>query len=129
MTGGSAAGGVADESSGAGVTMDEGGGELGSGVGVVVAAAGGRALGVLADFAPGACQPGMINSIPGRIFAGSEMLFAVAISPTFTWYLRAIAPSVSPARTTCLTDSPEVRAAGAGVAAAGFDATGSGADA
>jgi hypothetical protein len=35
----------------------------------------------LPDVAPGACHPGMVNSMPGRIFAGSEMLFATASSP------------------------------------------------
>jgi hypothetical protein len=62
----------------------------------------------------GACHPGIVNSIPCRIFAGSEILFAVAISPTVTWYFFAIAPSVSPERTTCLTSEAEERAAGGG---------------
>src|ERR1035437_1466190 len=33
------------------------------------------------------------------------MLLAVAISPTFTWYLRAMAPRVWPGLTTCFTES------------------------
>lgn len=74
--------------SGAGITSDGGAsGVVGAGeaaAGVVLSAAGGRDVPFFADFPDGACQPGMINSVPGRIFAGSEILFAVAISPTFT---------------------------------------------
>ena len=41
------------------------------------------------------------------------MLLAVAISPTFTWYLRAMAPRVSPGLTVCFTESAGPFAAGA----------------
>src|SRR3954466_10577410 len=37
-------------------------------------------LPVFPDFPAGAIQPGMINSVPALIFAGSEMLFAAPIS-------------------------------------------------
>ena len=87
MTGGSEVGGVAVVSSGA-AKMGELGETvaLGSGAvsGVVAAGVVDRGAAAFADFEPGACQPGITSSMPGRILAGSEILFAVAISPILT---------------------------------------------
>ena len=87
MTGGSDVGGVAVASSGAAKI-----GELGEAValggvvvpGVVAAEVVDRGAAAFADFEPGACHPGITSSMPGRILAGSEILFAVAISPILT---------------------------------------------
>ena len=91
MTGGSEVGEVAGGvvSSGAGITRDGAAVagvdvDAGSSGAAFVVAAGGRAVLDLAALFVGACQPGITSSIPGRLLAGSELLLAVAISPTFT---------------------------------------------
>src|SRR5690606_26575116 len=81
----------------------EGGGE--TGLAELGAAAG--ALALAADLPAGARQPGIVSSCPGRIFAGSAIAFTAAMSPSFTPYLRAIPPSVSPGLTACFTGSAD----------------------
>src|SRR5581483_4868406 len=93
-----------------------------------VAEGAGAAAGLAAVLLP-AEDVGMTNCWPARIFPGSEILLAVASSPTVTPYFLAMAASFSPGLTVCVTVPPAFLASDAAVEAAVVEMVSAGAGA